>query len=72
MRTVLFSASGDWHRSFSRERRIPVRIPGLNSAPVAVDGAAMARRFEASLLHFSQKQRSSAVNAYLALQRVDI
>ena len=70
MRMVFFSASRDRHRSFSRHWRIPVRSAGLRSAPVEVKGAAMARAFAAPLLHFSEKQRSAPVNAFLAVQRI--
>ena len=48
MREMLFSASSDWHRSFSRYWRIPVRSAGFGSAPVEVKGPVMARAFAAA------------------------
>ena len=69
-RAVLFSASRDRHRSFNRDRRIPVCGPGLGSAPVEVKGAAMARAFDRGKLIFSKKLTAATVNAYLAVQRI--
>ena len=44
----LLSALMDLHRSFIWDRRRPVSGPGFGCAPVEVDGAAMARAFEAA------------------------
>ena len=55
-RAVLFNASSVRHRSFNRDRSVPSHGPGLRSAPVYVDGAAMARAFARGLLLFSEMQ----------------
>ena len=61
VRAVLFNAWRDRHRSFIRDWSVPSHGPGLRSAPVNVDGTAMARAFAARLLIFSEKQTVTRV-----------
>ncbi len=69
-RAVLFNASSVRHRFFNRDRSVPSHGPRLRSAPVNVDGTAMARAFAHGMHDFSEKHTATTVNALLALQRI--